>query len=69
MAKKIRDRLEDAADSSAQAGEEVRQTFFGSVARSAVSAAVSVTVTFATGWLLKKAFAKLDRSGGSAVPR
>ena len=69
MTNSVGERLKDAADRGVEAGGEVKQTLFGSVARSAVSAAVSVTVTFATGWLLKKVFARLDRPGHSTVSR
>ena len=65
MTNSVGERLKDAADRGVEAGGEAKQTLFGSVARSAVS----VTVTFATGWLLKKVFARLDRPGDSTVSR
>ncbi|WEK45955.1 MAG: hypothetical protein P0Y56_13090 [Candidatus Andeanibacterium colombiense] len=65
MAKKIEQRFDDAVDGTGADGEDVRETFFGSLARSAASAAVSVTVTFAVGWLLRKLADRANKAGGA----
>lgn len=65
MASKVGDRFEDAVDETGADGGEVRDTLFGSMARSAASAVVSVAATYAAGWLIKKLFDRGEQPGSS----
>lgn len=65
MTSKVGDQFEDVVDETGADGDQVRDTLFGSITRSAASAVVSVAATYAAGWLIKKLFAGAKRTTAS----
>ncbi len=69
MPNAVGDRFEDAVDQTGADGGQVRDTLFGTMARSAASAVVSVAATYAAGWLIRKLFEHGKRTEIGSVTR